>query len=178
MFNRRIVLGAGLAFASVACAAGIGADAPSSRRRETQAIDALLVDETIEMPRDIAVLITAGKWNFPVVGVQLDAAAHARLMHVLHNSRTVAGISSGATLFCLERIAWDHGLRLTARSERRGDPSQYAQDVAEFVRGAPPTASSSALARAYRPSRTDAILHTWVMQKTARPQLRQGLREV
>ena len=178
MVSRRIVLGAGVAFSSLACTAGIGAYAPTSRRRDAPAIDALLVDETIALPRDIAVLIMASRWNFPIVGIQLDAATPARLMCVLQESRTVAGISSGATLFCLERIAWDHGFRLLARSERRGDPSQYAQDVTEFLRGTPADASSSALARTYRPSRADATLHTWVMQKKPRPKLRQSLREV
>jgi hypothetical protein len=176
--TRRIVLGAGLAFSSLACTAAVGAYSPSSRRRDAPAIDALLIDETIAMPRDIAVMITANRWNFPIFGIQLDAATQARLKPVLHESRTVAGISSGATLFCVERIAWDHGFRLLARSERRGDPNQYAQDVAEFLRGTVATASTSALARTYRPSRADATLHTWVMQKKARPQLRQGPREV
>ena len=54
----------------------------------------------------------------PVVEVRLDAAGQAGLMRVLDKSHGIVGISSGATLFCLERIAWDHGFRLTGRSQR------------------------------------------------------------
>ena len=133
------------------------------------------------MPRDIAALITGGRWRFPVVAIQLDAAAYARLMHVLDNSLVIVGISSGATLFCLERIAWDHGFRLTARSQRcAGDPSLACrQDVAAFLGGMQPhVANTSLLTRTYQPSRVDGTLHAWVMKKSARPQFRQGPREV
>ena len=170
MVTRRVVLGAGMAFTSLGCAAGFGVYAQTAQRRgDAQAIDALLVDESIEMPRDIAAFIAAGTWKVPIVGIQLDAAAYARLMRILDESRTVAGISSGATLFCLERIAWDHGFRLTGRTQQcASDPSQEArQDVAAFLGGAHPAASPSILTRAYRPSRADGMLHAWVMQKSA-----------
>jgi hypothetical protein len=171
MVTRRIVLGAGMAFTSLACAAGFGAYTPTAQhRRNAQAIDALLIDEGIEMPREIAVLITASKLKFPIVAVQLDAATHARLVRVLKCSRVIAGISSGATLFCLERIAWDHGFRLTGRTQQcASDPNQQAQqDVAAFLGGTLPAANPSILVQAYRPSRADATLHAWVMQKSAR----------
>jgi hypothetical protein len=96
-------------------------------------------------------------------------------------SFAIVGISSGATLFCLERIGWDHGFRLTGRSRRcAGDPGGDAcrEDVAAFLSGVhPPAASTSLLARAYQPSRADGMLHTWIMQKSASPQFRQGRRD-
>jgi hypothetical protein len=118
----------------------------------------------------------------PVVAIQLDAAEQAGLRRVLDTSHAIVGISCGATLFCLERIAWDHGLRLTGRSQRcasnSGDDA-CRQDVAAFLSGAHPLAASpSLLTRVYRPSRADGLLHVWVMQKSASPQLRQGRREV
>jgi hypothetical protein len=183
MLRRRTVLGAGLAFAAVACTAGFGAYGPTARRRrEARSIDALLIDGSIEMPRQMAALIKASRRTLPVVGIQLDAAAQVGLNRVLDKSHAIVGISSGATLFCLERIAWDHGFRLTGRSQRcAGDPGDDAcwQDVAAFLSGAhPPATSPAPLARAYRPTRADGTLHAWVMQKSTRPQLHQGPREV
>jgi hypothetical protein len=182
MVTRRTAIGAGLAFASVACAAGFGAYGQTApRRREARSIDALLIDEGIQMPRQMVAFIKAGRRAIPVVGIQLDAAGQAGIMRVLNESQAIAGISSGATLFCLERIAWDHGFRLTERIQRfandLGDDAD-PRDVAAFLSGAHPSAaSSSPLARDYRPSRADGVLHAWTMQKSG-PQFRQGRREV
>jgi hypothetical protein len=130
----------------------------------------------------MAAFIKATRRTLPVVEIQLDAAAQPGLRRLLDTSHAIVGLSSGATLFCLERIAWDHGFRLTGRSQRCAiDPGDDAsrQDVAAFLSGAhPPATSPSLLGRAYRPSRADGMLHAWVMQKTASPQLRQGRREV
>ena len=179
MITRRIALGAGLAFTAVAGTAGVsvsGWDAP----RNAGVIDALLIDESMAMPRFLAALIGASPRAVPIVGITLDAAAHARLARVLDSSHAIAGISSGATLFCLERIAWDHGFRLTGRSEGyASDPGDdaFRQDVVVFISGTEPAAASaSPLARAYRPSRADGMLHAWIMQKSG-PQLRQHRRE-
>jgi hypothetical protein len=171
MVTRRTVLGAGLTFTSLACTAGFGAYTPVAQRRNAQAIDALFVDESIEMPHQLATFIKASRRTLPVVPIHLDAASHAGLKHVLDNSQAIVGISSGATLFCLERIAWEHGFRLTGRSQQcvGASDQDVRQDVTAFPSGAHPAATSpSILARAYRPSRADGILHTWVMKKSAR----------
>jgi hypothetical protein len=183
MMTRRTVLGAGLAVTAVACTTAFGAhDSTARRRREARAIDALLIDETIEMPRQMSTFIKASRRTLPVVGIQLDAASHAGLMGVLNKSQAIVGISSGATLFCLERIAWDHGFRLTERSQRcASDPDEDTcwRDVAALLSGAHPLAASpSAVVRAYRPSRVDGTLHVWAMQKYAGPQLDHGRQEV
>jgi hypothetical protein len=176
--TRRTALGAGLAVAAVACTRGFGAYGPAARLGQTQPIDVLLVDETIEMPHQMAAFIEASRRKVPVLGIQLDAAAHMGLMRVLNSSRTIVGISSGATLFCLERLAWDHGFRLRGRSQwcanEPGDEA-FRQDVAALLSGA----SAAPLAsRAYRPSRADAMLHAWVIHKSARPPVLQDRREV
>jgi hypothetical protein len=171
-----------VAFTAVACTNGFGAYDPSARRRRVaRAIDALLIDETIEMPRQMSTLIKAGRRTLPVVGIQLDAASHAGLMRVLNKSQAIVGISSGATLFCLERIAWDHGFRLTERSQRcASDPGDDTcwRDVAALLSGAHPLAASpSPLVRAYRPSRVDGTLHAWAMHKQAGSQFNPGRQE-
>jgi hypothetical protein len=181
MVTRRTAIGAGLAFGSVAWAAGFGVyGATVQGRSEARSVDVLLIDDSLEMSGQMAAFIQAGRRALPVVGFQLDAAGHAGLMRVLNKSQAIAGISSGATLFCLERIAWDHGFRLTGRSEGyASDPGDdaFRQDVVVFISGTEPAAASaSPLARAYRPSRADGMLHAWIMQKSG-PQLRQHRRE-
>jgi hypothetical protein len=182
MMTRRTVLGAGLAFTAAASTSAFGAYDPTARRgREARAIDALLIDETIEMPHQMSAFVEAGRRTLPVVGIQLDAASHAGLKGVLNKSQAIVGISSGATLFCLERIAWDHGLRLTERRQWcASDPGDDTcwQDVAAFLSGAHPLAASpSHLVRAYTPSRVDGTLHAWVMQTSAGLQLNHGRQE-
>jgi hypothetical protein len=183
MITRRTAVGAGLALAAVACNAGVGVYGSSTGgRRHTRSIDALLVDETIQMPHQMAAYIEARRPTLPVVAIQLDAAAHAELRRVLSDSRAVVGISCGAALFCLERIAWDHGFRLIGRSQRcanelHADACQ--QEVDAFLNGGHSIAASAAsLARAYRPSRADGMLHAWVMQKSGSTQFCHGRREL
>jgi len=179
MITRRTVLAAGLAFPAVAWTTGLGGKAPTGPGRpDVRSIDALLIDETIEMPHPMPAFIDAGRQALSVVGIQLDAASHEGLMRVLSRSQAIVGISSGATLFCIERIAWDHGLRLTDRRQRRaGDPGDDTcwRDVAALLSGAPALAAGTLSdVRAYRPSRVDGALHAWVMQKNAGPRLHLG----
>ena len=180
MITRRTVLGAGIAFTAGTCTTAIGAYDPTARHPpgEARSIDALLIDETIEMPGQMSTLIKASRQTLPVVGIHLDAVSHAGLMGVLNKSQAIVGISSGATLFCLERIAWDHGFRLIERSQQCADDTDddtCRREVAAFLSGAHPlAASASPVVRAYRPSRVDGTLHAWAMQKYAGPQLKHG----
>jgi hypothetical protein len=171
-----------LAFAALACTTELGARVLAAPGRTNASIDALLVDETIAMPSAVAAIIAARGSALPVVGVRLDAASHGGLMRVLERSQTIVGISSGATLFCLERIAWDHGFRLMRRQQHlAGNPLDDAccRDVAALLTGTHASAAMvSAAVRAYRPSRADGALHTWVMQKPASPPPTQSRREV
>ena len=176
MMTRRTALAAALSFASMAvvsAARSAAFDNTDARRRAaTRAIDALLVDETIELPGPMAAFVETRRRTLPVVGVRLDAAAHAGLKRVLGGSRAIVGVSSGATLFCLERIAWDHGFRLTGRSERSVTASgcdALRRDVDALLAGARlPATGPSPVVRAYRPSRVDGTLQAWVMHKSAR----------
>ncbi len=182
MVTRRTAIGAGLAFAAMACSAAFGTDTPSRRRpHEARPMAALFIDESIEMSRPMAAFIEAHRRAVPVIGIQLDALGQVALLRVLDKCQSIIGVSSGATLFCLERIAWDHGFRLTARSGQCvGEPGDDAcrQELAAYLAEAKPhTASSTPLVRAYRPSRADGMLHAWVMQKS-RHQFRQSRQEI
>jgi hypothetical protein len=57
---------------------------------------------------------------------------------------TLAGLTAHGPLFCLERLGWEYGLRLTFRSEHYGetldsllhsldDPNTHAQDLSSWV---------------------------------------------
>ena len=173
MLTRRTALGAGLALASALCIADFRELTPLVQRRRTaRSFDALLFDETIPLPRTLAAFVDSHRRTLPVIAIRLDAAGQAGLRRVLSTSHAIVGITSGATLFCLERIAWDQGMRLTARSQHcTTDPSESScqQDAAAFLDGARPAAASAGLqARTYRPSRADALMHAWVMQKPPR----------
>jgi hypothetical protein len=183
MMTRRTILSAGLVFTATACTTAFGAADPTeSRRREARAIDALLIDETIEIPEEISELVEASRRRLPVVGIQLDAASHAELMSVLQQSQVIVGVSSGATLFCLERMAREHGLRLTERHQRCASDSvgnPCWRDVANLLSMAHPLAvNPSPNVGAYRPSRMDGMLHVWTMQRYADPQFNHGRQEL
>lgn len=185
MVTRRTALGAGMALATVVSAGGLAAYGPIARQRgEDGSIDALLIDDSIDMPGDVGAIIKARKAPPSVVSIRLDAAAQAGLRRVLQQSQAIVGVSSGATLFCLERIAWDYGFRLTARTQRPSldlGNKAFLMDVAGFLDGAgQPATNPSALVRAYRPSRADAAtgtLHAWTMQKSDGSQLHQRRKE-
>lgn len=182
MMTRRTALGTGLAFASIAGISGLKAYGASLARPSKPGwIDALLIDDNVEMPPQIAAFVNASKQRLPVVGIRLDAAAYSRLKRVFDASQVVMGISSGATLFCIERIAWDHGFRLTGRSQQcASDFGEGAcrQDVIALLGKAHGVVgSASPLTRVYRPSRADGVLHAWAMHKSTPRPMSQDRRE-
>ena len=182
MLTRRTVLGTGLALMSLAGSAALGAEGATVRRRRNErAVDALLIDQTVVMPGTLTAYAGRTARRLPVIGIQLDAVGYAGILRVLDRSQALVGISSGATLFCVERIAWDRGFRLTARTERHaGDAGANAlrQDIAAFLeQQVPPGASTLRGTRSYRPSRADATLHAWVLRKPVRPRLPTDRRE-
>lgn len=157
--TRRGALGAGLAVASLG-GSTIAAATPAS----VAPVDALLVDDGLVLPPPLAAFVAARRRTLPVAAIRLDAAGHADLARLLSTSRCVLGFGSGATLFCVERIAWDHGFRLIGRSQR--DDADPADDLLAFLAGAQPFAAHpAASARTYRPSRADGALHVWTLRK-------------
>jgi len=169
MLTRRTAIGAGLAFASAACVNG-GA-ALAKRTARTRPFDALLVDETVAMPAQMGDFVRTCARRLPVLTIGMDAAGQPGLMRTLGQSRALVGISSGATLFCLERMAWDHGFRLTARCQRASGDLAVRQDIAACLAGSAVSAAAPpSLVRMYRPSRADGVVHVWTMQtSTSRP---------
>jgi hypothetical protein len=158
-----MALGTGIALATSVSSGAYGA--VMTGRLDVPKISALLVDRTIQMPNQIEALIAASRRTLPVIGIDLGAAAHAGLMRVLGDSSAIVGISSGATLFCLERLAWDHGFRLTQRRSRPVIEAHW-HDAASLLSGHIFSPTLASPIRAYAPSRADGVLHSWLMQKS------------
>lgn len=161
-------MGIGMTVASAALATGLKAYA-ATPGIHPQPIGALLVDKSIPMSPQLSAYIDARRQMLPVVAIDLDAAGYSGLMALLDKSHALAGISSGATLFCLERLAWNHGYRLTGRTQQclsALNDQACQQDLAAFLLAAhSPDARPSSGTTSYRPSHSDDTLHVWVMQK-------------
>jgi hypothetical protein len=74
----------------------------------------------------------------------------------------VAGLTDYAALFCLERLGWDHGLRLIYRGEHRRSASELEHRLATHVSARPE------LVRAVCGERWPAALAQWVAALDAR----------
>jgi hypothetical protein len=64
----------------------------------------------------------AGKWGIPVRAIDGDVTAlWYDELHALWRAGPVpiAGLTAGPALFCLERLAWDHGMRVVYHAEHR-----------------------------------------------------------
>ena len=175
MMTRRTAIGSGLTLVSAACASGFSAYAAPLRDREFgRSPDVLLLDGTIELPRDLGGCIQIARPMPQVVEVRLDAAEQTELLRIFNKSSAIAGISSGATLFVLERIAWDHGYRLASRSQCDVRDGSWRQDFVAATCGlhrfSPNPVSTT---RNYRPSRADGLVHIWAMHKAAPRHIRQ-----
>ncbi len=179
MMTRRETLGAGLvAVAAVVSPVLAAMPASAAPGVAPLRLDALLLDGGIALPTPVAALVEAHGPTTTIAPLRLDAAGFADVARLLRRSTVVAGISSGASLFCLERIAWDSGFRLTshiALSATDATFDECRRELAPMLRGQVPAAGDRAAIRHYAPSRTDGIVHLWMLHKPARNALRQGL---
>lgn len=178
MITRREVLGAGLAIASVAGAIGLYSGAKVSaigNRTGLAKVGALLLDERLGISTALVEFLHSRRPELPFLTIRLDSLTSIELKPMLSSAQMIAGISSGATLFCLERIAWDYGYRITRRSEHEFvatvasslENDATVRVLADAIIGDRPEAFAAAIApagHAYRPSMTDGTLHAWIMQ--------------
>lgn len=87
----------------------------------------------------VAFAAEAGRWEIPVRAIDGDVTAlwYEELHAVWHARPTpIAGLTARAALFCLERLAWDHGMRVVYCAEhiRRADDT-FAHVAQMPVRG-------------------------------------------
>src|SRR5580698_8523172 len=82
----------------------------------------------------------------------------------------IAGLTTYGPLFCLERLAWEHGMRVLHRQEH--DTRNAAWDVTRSdTRDVAPDHAWDA-APAGTPGEPDQILHTWIIAPRQRPPTR------
>jgi len=179
MVTRREVLGAGVALASISSAIGLNSAYGASAVKDHTGlpkVDTLVLDEGLGVSTTVADVLHHRTPDLSLFTLGLDAVTSIRLKHLFNSAQVIAGISSGATLFCLERIAWDYGYRITRRSEHEFSAKANALEndatvlaLADKIISNKPESFAAAIApttRAYRPSRTDDTLHAWIMQTT------------
>lgn len=175
MVTRREVLGAGLALTAISSAIGSYSVTAVEEHSGIPKAATLVLDESLGVSTALVDFLHNRKPDLSLLTIRLDSFASTELKPLLNSARMIAGISSGATLFCLERIAWDYGYRVTRRSEhkfkaqtvgaRKNDEAFLA--IAHAIISNQPESFAAAIApssRGYRPSMTDDTLHAWIMQ--------------
>jgi hypothetical protein len=193
MVTRREVLGAGVALASISGAIGLSSAhivSAVTGQAGSPKVGAMVLDESLSVSSTVIDVLHRHQHDLSLLTIGLDAPGSIELKRLFNEGQMIAGLSSGATLFCLERIAWDYGYRVTRRSEHDFNTNvahALANDatvlaLADKIISNQPESFAAALAltsRAYRPSMTDDTLHTWIMQtavasktRTVRPEIR------
>jgi hypothetical protein len=178
MLTRREVLGAALVFATVSGAIGLNSACRVRAVKDPTAlpkVGAMVLDEDLAVSTTLVDFLRNRNPDLSFRTIGLDSFASIELKHLFNSAQMIAGISSGATLFCLERIAWDYGYRITRRSEHEfnakaanaleNDATVVA--LAEKIISNKPESFAAGIAptsRGYRPSRADDTLHVWIMQ--------------
>lgn len=171
MATRREVLGAGLAVGATLVSSGaawILDDPVTERGPIRRAAQALLVSESIALPPGLDSLAAPHSSLVPVIRVGLAQGAYRELKRVLDRHEVIAGLSTGASLFCIERIAWDHGLRLMRLQQLDGpacDWRSLARPAMALIHPAREDVALKPGVSAYCPSRSDGIVHGWILQK-------------
>jgi hypothetical protein len=127
MASRREFLQGAIAASALPLIIGAGPASPLARRR-TVTLYKAVYDERFAPARSFA--RQAQKSGIAAAGFKSDITNlwFADLHHRWRKARTpvaVAGITAPSALFCLERLAWDHGMRVIveARHVRSGDGS-------------------------------------------------------
>jgi hypothetical protein len=176
--TRRKVLGAGLAITSVSGAVALYSGTELSAVKDPTGlakVGSLVLDERLGISTAWVDFLHDRKPELRVLTIGLDSFVAIELKPVLSSGHVIAGISSGATLFCLERIAWDHGYRVSRRSEHdfvatvanSPDNDATLRVLADAIISGRPDSFAAEIApagHAYRPSMTDDTLHAWIMQ--------------
>jgi hypothetical protein len=151
MINRRQFIAAGAATASVAAAlagASIAADSPagaggavadplaagpgSNDHARARGPHLVLFDERFAAARSFGASMREHGFTVQAIRGDVTDIWYVRL-HPLwkRTSAPIAGVTAYAAMFCLEHLAWDHGLRMTRHEPYGGAaPSLYAWSIA------------------------------------------------
>jgi len=119
MTNRREFLHATALAAVPAIVVRTGAAAQGPSRAERAAVHAILIDERYAPARAVRACIETGSVT---VHSLPDGDVTETWLHQLrplweHAPASVGGVTAPATLFCLEQLAWEYGLRVVFHGE-------------------------------------------------------------
>ncbi len=118
MASRRDVITTGLAGAVLPLAPLTQARAATGR---APVIHRAIYDERFDAGRAFA--LEAGRRGWQAVAIRGDVTDvwfHHLDLHWKQGPSAIAGVTQQNSLFVLERLAWDAGLRVTARAELKG----------------------------------------------------------
>ena len=139
MINRRQVLQSGLAATSIPLVAGLSPtplQAAHARILEHPSLYCVLFDQRFAASREFG---RDAQWRGQHVqgfnGDITDVWYHDLHPRWQHGPAAIAGLTAHGALFCLERLAWDVGMRVTHRVELRfeGHEPLYSWVIAPRV---------------------------------------------
>ena len=131
LMTRRDVIQAGLTgFGLAALPGSSGVATPQAEVSQT--IQAAIVD--LGIPQSLAFGIEARLRGVPVLEFKGDITElwfHDLDPHWRRKPMAIAGVTAHGPLFCLERLAWSHGMRVISRtSDTSGDEEIYSWLIA------------------------------------------------
>ena len=120
MTSRRDVIRTGLAGAALPLA-------PLAQARAATGSDPVIhraiYDERFQAGRDFALEAARRGWHAVAIrGDVTDVWFHHLDLRWKQGPAAIAGVTSHSSLFVLERLAWDAGLRVTARANLKDEP--------------------------------------------------------
>jgi len=119
MADRRQVLSAGLAGALLP----VGALASAARAGQPPAIHRAVYDRRFAAGRAFAAQARARGWATSAIEGDVTALWYDDLaLRWRQGPATIAGVTAANSLFVLERLAWDAGMRVVSRSELEREP--------------------------------------------------------
>lgn len=85
----------------------------------------------------------------------------------------IAGLTAHGPLFCLERLAWDHGMRVVFRAQHASTDEHWVNSVCDVIgrcshAGAPEASLRALTARPALQVPEDEMLYSWVIAPVAR----------
>ena len=174
MLTRREVLTAGALFGSLVPLTTLAlfddAKSEATSFADTMAlppISALLTDYEVDESSRCAQDLRTQLQGITILPATLDAKFYGELNMLFRSHRSIGGITTGAALFCLERIAWDHGLRLAWRRSftlaATGHDALPFPMLARSFTGDSRALTPSNPIRGYRNSRSDRLIHAWIL---------------
>jgi hypothetical protein len=130
MASRREFLQAGIAASMLPLAASAAIDPAGQPNAEALPFYKVIFDE--RFPASVAFggrMKRQGAAVHAIQGDITDLWFHDLDARWKQGPAAIAGMTAHGALFCLERLAWDHGMRVVYRLEHAASPDSLAEDA-------------------------------------------------